>query len=358
MTILNHLKSLTGTFDHKGQKVFYINVYSKPNSLGQYIPLKASGEGIACVDDVARAVVLALEIYNDFQDSDALVQAKNWLSFLSYMQDKNGHFTNFICDSTGKRTYRVLSSHKGGAWWSARAKWALAKSFRLIGKPEYLEMYRKTRISEGFDADVAAILLLAALEVIDLENPKYVSKLVEQIVKSRTSDGFFAHKFQNPNIHLWGYHQLEAVAKAVRVLNRSELLKTCQMTVETLVADAVEHNFYYEYPSRTQEGLCAYCISPLARGLYELYLTTEQTRYAKMFGQCLDWFDGKNSYQTVFYDRMSGRCLDGIHQGVVSDHCGAESAIEAGFCEVRRPLINSSKNLNGQNLDIKNYRKT
>ena len=83
---LKHLQNLTESFKYNDQDIYYINVYSQKQN-GKYVPIAAPGEGIACVDDSARAVILALEIYESFADKESLEQAEKWLTFLEYMQD-------------------------------------------------------------------------------------------------------------------------------------------------------------------------------------------------------------------------------------------------------------------------------
>ena len=65
--ILNHLIYLTDSFydAQTKTKIPFINIYSKFEG-GQYKPVVADGEGISCVDDVARAIILAFANYMNF----------------------------------------------------------------------------------------------------------------------------------------------------------------------------------------------------------------------------------------------------------------------------------------------------
>src|SRR5437764_3926064 len=59
--VLRHLRRLTQSFVQEGQRVAYLHVYARPLAPGRDPPLafitaqESGSEGIACVDDAARA---------------------------------------------------------------------------------------------------------------------------------------------------------------------------------------------------------------------------------------------------------------------------------------------------------------
>src|ERR671930_2665181 len=69
--ILRHVHRLTRSFVHDGQRMSYIHVYARPLGPGpepelEFITARESGfEGIACVDDAARAAILALHLHEE-----------------------------------------------------------------------------------------------------------------------------------------------------------------------------------------------------------------------------------------------------------------------------------------------------
>jgi hypothetical protein len=147
-------------------------------------------------------------------------------------------------------------------------------------------------------------------------------------------------------VPLWGYHQLHAVAWGAQALGQLHWLAACVETVTHLVAPAVLAKGWYAFDplvGGTKQGLCAYCLSPLAQGLAELYRATHTSRYRTLALSAVDWLYGANDAHTLLYDISAGRCSDGL-DGPNADHpspnCGAESAIEAGFMElVRQDLL-------------------
>jgi len=338
--ILNHLIYLTDTFyDSKTKSdIPYINIYSKIID-GHYQHIPAPDEGISCVDDVARAIILAFELFEFFNNKEARTFALRMLNFIEYMTDEDGYVTNFIFSSSGDRKLGIPSSYKGGMWWSARAKWALSKAYKVTHDDKYLNLYRKIKISREYGNDIAGLLVLAELELDELKDNDLVQILIDKIINSIDSGGYFKHVKDEQETHMWGYHELEAVAKVAKNKNHANLMKYCIATLNTLVIDQVRNKYYYSYPDRKTDGLCAYCVSPFIRGLYEMYLTTTNEKVLNLLNNSINWFYGDNNYKTTFYDNKTGRCLDGIHEGRVSTNTGAESAVETGFCEVRRLLL-------------------
>jgi len=160
--------------------------------------------------------------------------------------------------------------------------------------------------------------------------------LCDAIVAS--GPGFFRDRVAKADVAVWGYHQLQAVARAGRLFSRLDYLAACDETVRNLVEPVIAGGFYHVYPCQ-QECQCAYDISTLALGLEELYLATGRERYRDLALVCASWLDGANAAGAAVYDPGTGRCSDGIMVGVASQNCGAESTIEAGFVELARRTL-------------------
>jgi hypothetical protein len=90
-------------------------------------------EGMACVDDAARAALFYLDLYKSNPKEEYLNKHKYLTEFLMYMQADNGYFYNFIWND-----YTINRDHKNSLpqpdWWSWRALWALTESHGKIGR--------------------------------------------------------------------------------------------------------------------------------------------------------------------------------------------------------------------------------
>ncbi len=385
--MLAHLQALTWQFEAEGQRVWAIAPYAEPETLpdgtiGYRIRRAAESgdEGLACVDDGARAVLLALALVERSQRGpssprpagrgaggeepvgDALRWAERWVTFVRYMQLPDGRFVNFVYDKTGRRNLHGRTSAAGGLWWTGRALWALARYCRVTGSGWALEAWARCPIPDlGAAYNTQALFALAGLELLmadpDLCPPGSVEPLREQQERARAlvtrcceaivagGPDYFRDLPGRSALPLWGYHQLHAVARAAAALGRDDFVAPCVATVEHLVAPVVAAQGLFAYDPTTggtKEGLSAYCLSPITQGLGALYDLTREERYRALALEAAAWLYGRNDAHKALYDPASGRCSDGL-SGPEADHpspnFGAESSIEAGFMELERQRL-------------------
>lgn len=345
--LLGYLEALTYDFDHGGQEISCVLTYAQPHPdrSGCYQAVIAADtgyEGIACVDDTARAALLALQIYRRSGSRKALALARRWLTFVEYMQYPDGQFANFIRNSAGIRNATGPTSVKGGYAWTMRALWALAAAYRISRDPAYLERYELCKFAPTSDTRVNAVLALAEMELYQAEPSEDLRRSI--LNRCRTIVGeeeqpYFTVEPGMLHVQLWGYHQLHAVASAAALLDEPSLLASCRRTIANLIEPDVRAMFWHSYPDRRKDHLCAYMVSPIVQGLDAMHHATGARRYRDLALRGAAWFYGRNDARAPMYDPTTGMCRDGMTDGVVSDNYGAESSIEAGFAElVRRDL--------------------
>ncbi|BCX06136.1 MAG: hypothetical protein KatS3mg053_4074 [Candidatus Roseilinea sp.] len=130
-TLINlaHLDFLSEEVEIGGVPMILTHIYSEyPN----YEWVDASGEGIACVDDVARAALVYLAHYRATHDQRALDKARRALNFVRYMQADDGEFYNFVTDRAGTINRAGITSYKSLDWWAMRGLWALARGYAVF----------------------------------------------------------------------------------------------------------------------------------------------------------------------------------------------------------------------------------
>jgi hypothetical protein len=337
--VLRHLARLTSYFPHDGERIPYIHVYATEQDDGSLLTISAkeSGyEGIACLDDVARAAILALQTYAQSGSIAALRMANDWLRFVCYVQDADGHFTNFILNSTGIKHYQGQTSYAGGSWWTARALWALATASRITGDARWLECFRQGPPEMSGNLKILGVQTLAFLELYEAEPSTdfrfEISHRCEALMDG--GQGYLRDFLGEAAVEPYGFHQLHGLARAGRLLGRPEYLMRCAITVDRLIVPMVQAHFYHVLPWKYAPR-CAYDISTLVLGLEELYYATGEDRYRRLALGCATWLYGANPARTPLYNPRTGRCSDGIaDDGTASSNCGAESAIEGGFIEL------------------------
>lgn len=378
--MLGHLRALSWRFEADGRTVWAIAPYGEPvlrlDGTVVYRPRMAAESGIegwSCVDDCARAALLALEITERDERAStgpdaeatraaALEWAERWMTFVRYMQLDDGRFANFVLDTTGERNLTGPTSFAGGTWWTGRALWALARYFRITGSEWALAAWARCPIPqldrEGkllglfalagmellrIDGSTLAPTLRAGLQAEQVTTRALVSQWIDALVES--FDGYFRDAPGREGTPLWGYHQLHAVASAARALGRDDLVAPCVATVRNLVEPAIADGGWYALDpvlGPVRNGMTAYCMSSLVQGLAALYDVTGDDHYRTLALDGAEWLYGRNTARAVLYDAETGSCLDGLsgpEGDQPSPNRGAESAIEAGFMElVRRRL--------------------
>ena len=105
-----------------------------PQYLPSGSPLRDGLEGIASVDDAARAAVLFIRAYEQGGDAQDRAAARGLLQFVVSMEQGDGEFLNFV-DTTGRPNRTAASSVKSMSYWAARGIWALGEAQRVqIGR--------------------------------------------------------------------------------------------------------------------------------------------------------------------------------------------------------------------------------
>lgn len=342
--LLGYLEALTFDFERDGRRTSAILIYAEPDpdNLGAYRSVIAADrglEGVACVDDTARAALLALAVYQKTSDPFALRLALRWLSFVEYMQYPDGSFANFIRNATGVRNASGATSYRGGYWWSSRALRALARAYAVTRDVRYLERYRACHLEPFRDGKINALLALSKLELYRVDPTDDLRREIldhcETILGVTGDSPFLLDQVGSDAVNFWGYHQVHALALASQ-LGQSQLLTPCRRTVDNLLAPDIQDRMWHSYPDDRKAGVTAYDVAPSVAGLAALYRATGTKRFRDLGLRAAGWFYGRNDARVRMYDPTTGRCRDGITNGVASDNCGAESAIEAGFSELLR----------------------
>src|SRR6185369_9165113 len=126
-----HLDHLTETIFFQGDSVDIVHVYANAPDYAWVGAQESGMEGIACVDDAARASVLYLRHYELNKDRNSLKHAIRLLKFVRGMETPDGNFYNFVLkDHTINRDGKT--SFKSFGWWACRGVWAMSTGARIL----------------------------------------------------------------------------------------------------------------------------------------------------------------------------------------------------------------------------------
>jgi hypothetical protein len=370
---LSHLNFLVEDVEIAGQPMAITHIYSE---YPRYEWVDASGEGIAAVDDAARAALVYLTDYESTGDSASLDKSRRLLNFVLYMQADDGQFYNFITDRSGSINQTGNTSFKSSGWWAARAARALGTGYRVMRTvdPDYASKLEQSfgRIRDVWadevaanygkydqvhgvpvpawlitgGSDVTSIAVLALLEVDkatdgqDAVTRDVLTKLSEGLAAYQAGDhrnfpfGWHPDSATSPfTWHAWGSTQAFALARAGQQLSRPEWIASAQREADTFYARLLVGRMVGEWGVLPNEfPQIAYGANSLVQALVALHQATRDDTYGKLAGLAAGWFYGNNAAGFPMYDPATGRGFDGLmgpSSFRVNQNAGAESTIEA-----------------------------
>ena len=370
---LGHLDLLGEDVVVEGDTLRLVHIYAEPDGDGGWTFVGDHDEGIACVDDVARAAVVYLRHYEETGDDGSRRTAVKLLRFVRHLQADSGLFYNFVWDRemTPNTTFRT-SVATDVSWWTARAVWALATGARVLEGSDpaeaaaalgavrrvephldrLLARYGETALEGGrpfpqwlvaeTGADATSELLLGLVELERAaptpEGARRARRFAEGVGAVRFGDlaasPWGGHASWAGGWHGWGNSQTQALAHGVGagVLPPSAL-ESARAEANTLYAHLLVEGWLHEvtYATGAERAFeqIAYDVRPAAVGLSRLHRATGEARYGVMAGLAAAWFSGDNPAGAVMADRR-GRGYDGIlSPEKVNWNAGAESTIEA-----------------------------
>ena len=324
--MLQQLLRLSRPVAPAGPNARAIAVYA--DATDRHVPANEMGfEGVACVDDAARAVVLLIDIWEATRLPAVRTWAASLVNFLLYMQLEDGRFVNFIWDWDGPRNLEGPTSFAGGGFWHARGVRALAKAAVLLGDERAtrgmelgLGHIRKTR---DVPPDIRAIHVVTTIELIRAgrmtEMRAELERWADEIAALRRG----AVLLDNPDAaapHLWGHIQEGVLAEAGALLGRADLIDVARRSALAYLAPIIESGF--DEPTVQPYGVASAIYS-----VERLGSITGDALFGDLANKARAWFDGRNPAGRPVYQRDAGRVHDGIDDGVLNPHSGAESNI-------------------------------
>ncbi len=371
----SHLDNLYEEIEVGGKKLGIIHIYS---DYPDYKWIEAKGEGIACIDDVARAAIFYSQYYSSNHERIYLHKVKMLTEFILFMQAQNGYFYNFIeVDYSINKTYKTSVAEPN--WWSWRAAWALSETYNLFAQsdPAFADQIKKSmdklfntikknlpvkkNVKEiaGFErplwlqgetgADQTSILILALTNYLKISKEPslltYLNDLCDGILKmqegSETNFPYCAFMSWENLWHAYGNSQSYALLKTYEVTHNKKYLHAALKEIDNFYPYIIKKNYLNYFSIRKEGGniiademnqfsQIAYCLRPMIFASLEAAKITKKKFYSNLAGKLSLWFFGKNISGEKMYDITTGICFDGINnQNSLNKNSGAESTIEA-----------------------------
>jgi len=373
---LNHFNHLYKEIDFNGKKAAMVCIYSE---FPAYEPLEDPDEGISCVDDVARAVIMLTDYVKVYgNEASSLDKIKKMTEFVLSMQNDNGYFNNFIFFDKTINTWHPTSLAQLN-WWSLRALWGLEAAYPLLKtdadmaqRMEQSIIKLKTNIRrdlpvttlttevidgietptwlpQKYAGDQAALLIIGLLKnyerTSDNDNLVMIDALAKGIMILQKGDAdhypynaFLSFKNQ---WHAYGNDQANALLKAGKALNKQEYIDSALKEIDGFYPKLLQSGFaegffikadgsVFSEISRTKFPQIAYGIRPMVSATAEAYQYSKNSNHLTLAKNFAAWLSGSNQAGTAIYNYDTGVCFDGVVSATeVNKNSGAESTIES-----------------------------
>ncbi|MBK1441022.1 glycosyltransferase family 4 protein [Parapedobacter sp. ISTM3] len=294
-----------------------------------------------CLDDNARALLMALMAYRRAKDETALRYIPTYLAYIHYAQNDDGTFRNFMGFN------RNFLDKVGSEDAFGRAIWAIGYAMAHAPKDAYFQVARKV-----FFKAVPQFERLQSIRSI----ANTILGLYHYLKSHPTDDGMMelTHRLalrlhreytihRRDNWH-W-YESLLAYDNALlplSMMRAGELLNddTFRQVGFESMAFLETHTMHKGYLSLVgneawfkQDGTCSRFdqqpVDAMATVLLFLqaYNNTGDPHYLRSVYTAFMWFLGENDLRISLYDFETGGCCDGLEKDGVNRNQGAESTL-------------------------------
>lgn len=344
-----------------GKPVRVVSLYAEaPDYKPTGSPERDGYEGIASLDDAARAAVAYLRAYERTGDVRYREQALGLLAFVVSMEQGDGEFVNFV-DAHGRPNRNAESSRKSMSFWAARSLWALGEAVRVLGPKDSVRLAVMRPVLDRTIArvarDVSAGRLIdgsstataeALLGLLALERAKHdpaiaslaaaTASLLVPLANGGADVPPWGARVERADAdwHAWGARSTQALATAAVVLNHPDFAVAAKKEADGLwsrflLAGQVASSVSPDGTAKWYPQI-AYGLGSIVEGYLALADATGDQRYEVFAGLAASWFAGSNPAGVAMYDAKTGRTFDGIDGPSpvkLNRNAGAESTVES-----------------------------
>jgi hypothetical protein len=319
-----------------------------------------------CLDDNARALLMVLMAYKEMKDSRALELMPIYLSYIHYMQNKDGTFRNFLSFS------RNFLDEIGSEDSFGRAIWALGYllgnapnyAFYQSGKEIFMnaapnfEKLNSIRSIANTIIGISHYLGKNSTEESMIERLRNMAlKLVKHYEENQTEEWKW---FESLLAYDNGILPL-ALLHSAEILNDERILETAIESMDFLTSHTLMNNCLSvignEKWYKKDEERSVYAQQPVdAMAMVLMYqqafVVTKNKDYLDKLCTSFLWFLGENDLRMNLYDFETKGCCDGFESYGVNRNQGAESSL--AYLISRLTILQAYKELQtvreGQNL--------
>ncbi|HLP62576.1 MAG TPA: glycosyltransferase family 4 protein, partial [Candidatus Deferrimicrobium sp.] len=294
-----------------------------------------------CLDDNAMALLMSVMAHQQTNKQEIANLIPIYLSFIHYMQNKDGTLKNFL--SYSRQYIEEEGSHDS----FGKAVWALGyllrfppkDIFRQMGKeiffktvPHFEKITSPRAIAYTIIGMCHYLLRFPGDEILKKKMKQMTEKLISQYEVEKDGDWHWFEEhltYANGVLPLALFHSLE-------IINDERTLAVAMETMDFLERVLLRNGYlslignekWYPKgvePSQfAQQPVDAMAMVLLA---YQAWVVTKNSFYLRMMSAYFQWFLGENELGVPIYDFDTGGCFDGLEKHGVNPNQGAESTL-------------------------------
>ena len=294
-----------------------------------------------CLDDNARALLMVLIAYRQTKNSLALELSPIYLSYIHYMQNKNGTFRNFLSFN------RNFLDEVGSEDSFGRTIWALGFLLGNAPNDAYYQMGRLVffEASQNFE-NLKSIRSIANMMIgvshYLKSNPSddamkerlrvFATKLVNQFEECSTKDWRWFEPllaYDNGMIPLALLHAAEILQdEKITSVGIESMNFLSSVTMKDGYLSIIGNKEWYKKDGE-RSLFAQQPIDALAMILmyHQAFHLTKDKEYIKKLYTSFMWFLGENDLRMSLYDFETKGCCDGFEKYGVNRNQGAESSL-------------------------------
>lgn len=294
-----------------------------------------------CLDDNSRALLMVLMTYSQKKDQVALDLAPIYLSYIHYMQNKDGTFRNFLSFS------REFLDEVGSEDSIGRTIWALGyllsnppnDSYYQTGKLLFMNAapnFEKLQSIRSIANTMMGISYYLRNNSSDEAMIEVLGKLADKLIRHFDDNSSKDWKWFEPLLAYDNGILPLALLHAAQILKKDRItevaLETTNFLTETVLKDGnlsiIGNEEWYkkdgERSMYAQQPVDALAMVLMYREAFEL--TKDREYLTKLYASFM-WFLGDNDIRMTLFDYETNGCCDGIESYGVNRNQGAESSL-------------------------------
>ncbi len=300
------------------------------------------------LDDNARAMIAMCQHFELTNEAASLVYIGNYLSFIKYCQQEDGHFLNYIDEN---KQFTLQNDDSNLADSNGRAIWALGYLVSLADVLPYALIHEAEVMVQKAIADIDRIHSTRAMAFI-IKGLYYYTNITDDYACSALIEVFadrLVQMYKHEASNQWSWFESyltygnsvlsEAMLCAWLATGNYEYKEIAKSSFDFLLTKtfgsnnikAISNKYWLirgnekeQHPSGGEQPIeIAYTILALDK-FNDVY---GGKVYADKLRTAFSWFLGNNHLHQVIYNPCTGGCYDGLEESYVNLNQGAESTV-------------------------------